>query len=107
LTVTISRATTGFDKIPLPKFYIKTMAELDDFLNESLSKEKSGKKKGGNTKAMNNLKQKLKKLSKQYDELIAAYRKVDYSKKRQMTSFFLVDMRLIKLFFLFRILRSS
>jgi translation initiation factor 3 subunit C len=78
LTVTISRATTGFDKIPLPKFYIKTLVELEDHLNENLQKEKAGKKKGGNTKAMNNLKQKLKKLTKQYNDLIAAYRKVNW-----------------------------
>jgi translation initiation factor 3 subunit C len=77
LTVTISRATTGFDKIPLPKFYIKTLVELEDHLNENLQKEKAGKKKGGNTKAMNNLKQKLKKLTKQYNDLIATYRKVN------------------------------
>ncbi|KAI8356567.1 eukaryotic translation initiation factor 3 subunit 8 N-terminus-domain-containing protein [Choanephora cucurbitarum] len=76
LTVTISRATTGFNAIPLPKFYVKTMVELEDRLTESLQKEKTTKKKNtGNSKAMNNLKQKLKKLSKQYDEQITAYRK--------------------------------
>ncbi|KAI8382308.1 eukaryotic translation initiation factor 3 subunit 8 N-terminus-domain-containing protein [Blakeslea trispora] len=76
LTVTISRATTGFNAIPLPKFYVKTMVELEDRLTESLQKEKSTKKKNtGNSKAMNNLKQKLKKLFKQYDEHITAYRK--------------------------------
>ncbi|KAI8075815.1 eukaryotic translation initiation factor 3 subunit 8 N-terminus-domain-containing protein [Gilbertella persicaria] len=76
LTVTISRATTGFNAIPLPKFYIKTMVELEDRLTENLQKDKASKKKNtGNSKAMNNLKQKLKKLSKQYDEHITAYRK--------------------------------
>lgn len=76
LTVTISRATTGFNKIALPKFYIKTMVELDDHVTENLAKEKSSKKKNNNSKAMNNLKTKLKKLSKQFEEAIAAYKKV-------------------------------
>ncbi|KAI9470505.1 MAG: eukaryotic translation initiation factor 3 subunit 8 N-terminus-domain-containing protein [Benjaminiella poitrasii] len=76
LTVTISRATTGFNAIPLPKFYIKTIVDLEDYLAENLQKEKTTKKKGANnSKAMNNLKQKLKKISKQYDEPIAAYKK--------------------------------
>lgn len=76
LTITISRATTGFNAIPLPKFYIKTIAELEDHLADNLQKDKSGKKKNsGNTKAMNNLKQKLRKLAKQYEDLLASYRK--------------------------------
>ncbi|KAI7904241.1 eukaryotic translation initiation factor 3 subunit 8 N-terminus-domain-containing protein [Cokeromyces recurvatus] len=75
LTITISRATTGFNAIPLPKFYIKTIVELEDHLAENLQKDKTNKKKGSNSKAMNNLKQKLKKISKQYDEPIAAYKK--------------------------------
>jgi translation initiation factor 3 subunit C len=77
LTVTISRATTGFNAIPMPKFYIKTMVELEDHLTENLQKDKTNKKKSsGNTKAMNNLKQKLRKLAKQFEESITAYRKV-------------------------------
>ncbi|KAI8988445.1 eukaryotic translation initiation factor 3 subunit 8 N-terminus-domain-containing protein [Mycotypha africana] len=75
LTITVNRATSGFNAIPMPKFYIKIMVEIEDFLAESLQKDKGNKKKSGNTKAMNNLKQKLRKLSKQYEELIAAYRK--------------------------------
>ncbi|KAG1180489.1 hypothetical protein G6F70_002222 [Rhizopus microsporus] len=74
LTVTISRATTGFNKIPMPKFYIKLMVELEDSLAENLKKDKGKKKSTGNTKAMNNLRQKLKKLSKQYGEYVTAYR---------------------------------
>ncbi|KAI8641520.1 eukaryotic translation initiation factor 3 subunit 8 N-terminus-domain-containing protein [Parasitella parasitica] len=76
LTVATSRATTGFNAIPMPKFYIKTMVDLEDYLTDSLQKEKGSKKKSsGNSKAMNNLKQKLKKLAKQFDEPIASYRK--------------------------------
>ncbi|KAI9267124.1 eukaryotic translation initiation factor 3 subunit 8 N-terminus-domain-containing protein [Helicostylum pulchrum] len=75
LTITITRATTGFNKISVPKFYVKTMIELDDHVTENLAKEKSSKKKNNNSKAMNNLKTKLKKLSKQFEESIAAYKK--------------------------------
>ncbi|KAL0145621.1 eukaryotic translation initiation factor 3 subunit 8 N-terminus-domain-containing protein [Mucor lusitanicus] len=72
----ISTATTGFNAIPMPKFYIKTMVELEDHLADSLQKDKANKKKSsGNSKAMNNLKQKLRKLAKQFDESITAYRK--------------------------------
>jgi translation initiation factor 3 subunit C len=47
-------------------------------LSENAQKDKSaGKKKAGNTKAMNNLKQKLRKLSKEYEDSIAAYKKVN------------------------------
>jgi translation initiation factor 3 subunit C len=52
------------------------MVELDDHLTENLTKDKSSKKKNNNSKAMNNLKTKLKKLSKQFEESIAAYKKV-------------------------------
>jgi translation initiation factor 3 subunit C len=54
------------------------MVELEDHLTESLQKDKTNKKKSsGNSKAMNNLKQKLRKLAKQFDESITAYRKVN------------------------------
>lgn len=66
----------------MPKFYIKTMVELEDHLADSLQKDKANKKKSsGNSKAMNNLKQKLRKLAKQFDESITAYRKASFLKK--------------------------
>lgn len=60
----------------MPKFYVKLMVELEDSLTESLKKDKGKKKSTSNTKAMNNLRQKLKKLSKQYGEYVTAYREV-------------------------------
>jgi translation initiation factor 3 subunit C len=55
------------------------MVELEDHLTDSLQKDKANKKKSSsNSKAMNNLKQKLRKLAKQFDESITAYRKVKY-----------------------------
>lgn len=50
------------------------IAEIDDSLKEA--KDKTGKKNSTNVKAMNNLKQKMKKITKQYEDLMAEYRKV-------------------------------
>lgn len=85
----------------MPKFYIKTMVELEEHLADNAQKDKSaGKKKAGNTKAMNNLKQKLRKLSKEYEESIAAYKKV--KKKNRQSSSMKFNTKII-----FRILRNS
>lgn len=55
------------------------MVELEDHLAENLKKEKSAKKKNtGNSKAMNGLRQKLKKLAKQYADFITAYKQVNF-----------------------------
>ncbi|KAI9024397.1 eukaryotic translation initiation factor 3 subunit 8 N-terminus-domain-containing protein [Phycomyces nitens] len=77
LAVSVTRATTGFDSIDVPKFYIKILADLDDFMQETLQKEKSAKKKmsAGNNKAVNAMRQKLKKINKQYEKSIAEYKK--------------------------------
>lgn len=72
----------------MPKFYIKTMVELEDHLADSLQKDKANKKKSsGNSKAMNNLKQKLRKLAKQFDQSITAYRKVSKKKFNNKKNF--------------------
>lgn len=79
----------------MPKFYIKTMVELEDHLADSLQKDKANKKKSsGNSKAMNNLKQKLRKLAKQFDESITAYRKASFffSPKISMAKIFSSQM---------------
>ncbi|KAI7869875.1 eukaryotic translation initiation factor 3 subunit 8 N-terminus-domain-containing protein [Spinellus fusiger] len=77
LSVSVTRATTGFDSIRVPSFYIKTLADTDDFLQDTLQKEKAAKKKmsAGNNKAVNAMRQKLKKLTKQYETEIAEYKK--------------------------------
>ncbi|KAG2237238.1 eukaryotic translation initiation factor 3 subunit 8 N-terminus-domain-containing protein [Thamnidium elegans] len=73
LNLTVSKVTTGFNAVSTPKAYIKVVAEIDDSLKEA--KEKNGKKNSTNIKAMNNVKQKMKKITKQYEDLIAEYRK--------------------------------
>ncbi|CAO3624813.1 unnamed protein product [Cunninghamella echinulata] len=77
LSTSVNKATTGFDKISFPKFYIKLLVELDELVQETAQKDKSAKKKGNaaNSKAMNATKLKVKKLSKQYEKLIDEYKK--------------------------------
>ena len=75
--------TTGFDAIPIPKMFIQVIADVDHALQENTSaaKEKGKKKKASsvNIKAMSNLKQKIKKSIKQYNDLVVEYRKVIYT----------------------------
>ncbi|GAA5804708.1 hypothetical protein HPULCUR_010211 [Helicostylum pulchrum] len=73
LNLTVAKVTTGFNAVSTPKAYIKAVAEIDDSLKEA--KEKNAKKNSTNIKAMNNVKQKMKKITKQYEDLIAEYRK--------------------------------
>ena len=60
----------------VPTFYIKTIASLETFLNESIAKEKDAKKKmkAPNAKALNGMKQKIKKTVKENDEAVAKFR---------------------------------
>ncbi|KAI9017901.1 eukaryotic translation initiation factor 3 subunit 8 N-terminus-domain-containing protein [Phycomyces nitens] len=73
LSLHVTKAVTGFDSIPVPKGYIKTIVDIDALLQES----KNSKKKLNvtNSKAMNVMKQKMKKITKQYEDLIAEYNK--------------------------------
>ncbi|PHH80398.1 hypothetical protein CDD82_1764 [Ophiocordyceps australis] len=61
-----------------PKQYIRIVAELEDFMNESLAKQKVTPTKKMNTtqyRALNAVKQKLKKTNKEYQTQIDEYRK--------------------------------
>ena len=59
-----------------PKPYIRIVAELEDFMNEALAKQKVTPKKMNATqaRALNAVKQKIKKNSKDYQKQIDAYR---------------------------------
>ena len=65
-----------------PKSYVQTIAELDDFLNETIAKQKVSPKKmnATNAKGLNAMKQKVKKNNKIYEVEINKYRedKGDY-----------------------------
>ncbi|PYH72629.1 translation initiation factor eIF3 core subunit c [Aspergillus vadensis CBS 113365] len=79
--------STEFDKLnrqivkivqsgPTPKIYVKTVADLEDFVNETISKQKSSNKKmnASNAKGFNAVKQRIKKNNKDYAVQIDKYR---------------------------------
>ncbi|PWY99827.1 eukaryotic translation initiation factor 3 subunit C [Testicularia cyperi] len=61
---------------PIPPFFYKTLIQLDEYLTQSIAKEKDAKKKmkAPIAKAMNGMKHKLKKAIKDNDEAVARYR---------------------------------
>jgi translation initiation factor 3 subunit C len=73
----MTKAQAGINGIVTPKFYIKCLVDLEDFLQEAGQKEKAAKKKmnANNAKAMNAMKQKLKKNNKAHEDKMAQYRK--------------------------------
>ncbi|KAJ5175329.1 Eukaryotic translation initiation factor 3 subunit C [Penicillium canariense] len=59
-----------------PKVYVKAVADLEDFVNESVSKQKASNKKmnASNQKGFNAVKQRIKKNNKDYAAQIEKYR---------------------------------
>lgn len=62
---------------PVPPTYTKALVGLEDFYASSSAKEKVADKKmkAPNVRAMNTMKQKIKKITKEHEETIARYRK--------------------------------
>ncbi|KAK9368969.1 eukaryotic translation initiation factor 3 subunit 8 N-terminus-domain-containing protein [Lipomyces kononenkoae] len=59
-----------------PKLYIKAITELEDFMNDTIKTEKDSKKKmnATNARALNSIKQRIKKNNRQYEDLITKFR---------------------------------
>ncbi|XP_065589158.1 LOW QUALITY PROTEIN: eukaryotic translation initiation factor 3 subunit C-like, partial [Cyrtonyx montezumae] len=70
-----AKARAVLDKEGVPRFYVRLLADLEDYLNE-LWEDKEGKKKmnKNNAKALSTLRQKIRKHNRDYEALIAAYR---------------------------------
>ncbi|RAH51065.1 translation initiation factor eIF3 core subunit c [Aspergillus brunneoviolaceus CBS 621.78] len=79
--------STEFDKLnrqvvkitqsgPVPRVYVKAVADLEDFVNETVAKQKSANKKmnASNSKGFNAVKQRIKKNNKDYAAPIEKYR---------------------------------
>lgn len=80
--------TSDFDKVnklvdraqkqysTLPKQFIKSCAELENFAQDTSKNEKSAKKKmnASNSRALNTLKQRIKKVNREHEDKVSAYR---------------------------------
>lgn len=64
---------------PIPPFFVKTLISLESSLNAALAKEKEAKKKmnATNARALNSMKQKIRKTAKEYEQEIHEYQAVN------------------------------
>jgi len=66
---------------PLPPFFIKTLINLEHPLNAALAKEKETKKKmnATNARALNSMKQKVRKTTKEFEKEVQQYKDVGFT----------------------------
>jgi translation initiation factor 3 subunit C len=65
---------------PLPPFFVKTLLSLENSLNAALTKEKEAKKKmnATNARALNSMKQKVRKTAKEFEKEVQQYQNVSF-----------------------------
>ncbi|XP_055031424.1 eukaryotic translation initiation factor 3 subunit C isoform X2 [Misgurnus anguillicaudatus] len=70
-----NKSKTIVDKEGVPQFYVRLLADLEDYLNQ-LWEDKEGKKKmnKNNAKALSTLRQKIRKYNKEFETEIASYK---------------------------------
>ena len=63
---------------PIPPFYVRTLISLEKSLNTAIVKEKEAKKKmnATNNRALNAMKQKMKRAAKEHEKEIKQYQMV-------------------------------
>jgi hypothetical protein len=67
---------------PLPPFFVKTLQSLEHSLSTALAKEKEAKKKmnATNARALNSMKQKVRKTTKEFEKEVRQYQDVRHFK---------------------------
>ncbi|KAG1856517.1 eukaryotic translation initiation factor 3 subunit 8 [Suillus tomentosus] len=73
---------------PLPPFFVKTLLSLEDSLNAALMKEKEAKKKmnATNARALNSMKQKVRKTAKEFEKEVQQYQNDPEAFEREFTA---------------------
>lgn len=81
LTKALIKYSNVFANEKIPRFIIRTLTHLEDSVNQAASLSKDAKKKmnASNAKAMNSMKQKIKKYNKSYEADIESFRAVNTS----------------------------
>jgi translation initiation factor 3 subunit C len=66
---------------PVPSFFIRQLSTLETALNSAIAKEKESKKKmnATNARALNGMKQKVKKTVKDFEKEVKDFREVSHS----------------------------
>ena len=72
----VERQTNIAERVP--RFFIRTLANMEQSLNTALAKEKEAKKKmkASNARALNTMKQKVRKTAKEYEREIKLLQEV-------------------------------